>query len=177
MSPRHRHVRVILTAGALESFDEEQAKQVEADGSLKKPFEASALVATVKPLAEAAVAGRSQNSPAGLGPREPQALPGASVAPFVAVVDTEQIRAAVTIALDASMESMVDEIARRVVSVLTAKKPEVHAEEESAAPAPLNVAAKAVGAGEPVRQTRSVRTRSGSILGLDLSRPDPQESE
>lgn len=176
MNPRHRHVRVILTAGALESFDEEQAKQVEADGSLKKPFEASALVATVKPLAEAAVAGRSQNSPAGPGPREPQALPGASARPFVAVVDTEQIRAAVTIALDASMESMVNEIARRVVSALTANKPEAQAE-ESAVPEPVNVAAKAVGVGEPVRQSKPVRIRSGSILGLDLSQPGPQESE
>ena len=176
MSPRHRHVRVILTAGALESFDEEQAKQVEADGSLKKPFEASALVATVKPLAEAAEAGRSQSSPAGLKPREPQALPGASASPFVAVVDSEQIRAAVTIALDASMESMVTEIATRVVSALTVRKPEAHAE-EPAATAPVNVAAKAVGAEGPARQTRSVRIRSGSILGLDLSQPDPPESE
>ncbi len=52
MSPRHRYVRVILTAGVLEAFDEERARQVSADGTLKKPFEASALVAAVKPLAE-----------------------------------------------------------------------------------------------------------------------------
>ena len=53
MSPRHRYVRVILTAGVLEAFDEERAHQVSADGTLKKPFEASALVAAVKPLAAA----------------------------------------------------------------------------------------------------------------------------
>src|ERR1051325_6852138 len=58
MSPRHRHVRVILTAGVLEPLDEEQIRRVEADGTLKKPFEASALLATVKPLAEAAEAAR-----------------------------------------------------------------------------------------------------------------------
>src|SRR5215469_9464905 len=85
MSPRHRHVRVILTAGALESFDEEQAKQVEADGSLKKPFEASALVATVKPLAEAAVAARSQTSAPAAGGKERRAGSSSSAVPFVAV--------------------------------------------------------------------------------------------
>src|ERR1700691_2724843 len=36
MSPRHRHVRVILTAGVLEPFDEERARQVAADATLKK---------------------------------------------------------------------------------------------------------------------------------------------
>src|ERR1022692_2123595 len=35
MSPRHRYVRVILTAGVLEAFDEERARQVFADGTLK----------------------------------------------------------------------------------------------------------------------------------------------
>src|SRR5215469_14220943 len=36
MNPRHRHVKVILTAGVLESLDEEQARRVEADATLKK---------------------------------------------------------------------------------------------------------------------------------------------
>ena len=58
MSPRHRHVRVILTSGVLEPFDEAQARLVQADGTLEKPFEASALLAAVKPLAEAAAAAR-----------------------------------------------------------------------------------------------------------------------
>src|SRR5213079_2209464 len=49
LNPRLRHVRVILTAGVLESFDEEQLKRVEADAKLQKPFEASLLVAAVKP--------------------------------------------------------------------------------------------------------------------------------
>ena len=53
MSPRHRHVRVILTSGAQEPIDEARAQLVQADGALEKPFEASALLAAVKPLAEA----------------------------------------------------------------------------------------------------------------------------
>ena len=58
MSPRHRYVRVILTVGVLEAFDEERARLVEADGTLKKPFEASALLSAVKPLAAAAAKDR-----------------------------------------------------------------------------------------------------------------------
>ena len=52
MSPQHRHVGVILTAGVLEEVDEAQAQRVEADATLRKPFEASALLAAVRPLAE-----------------------------------------------------------------------------------------------------------------------------
>src|ERR1019366_3576049 len=104
MSPRHRHVRVILTAGVLETLDETAAARVEADSTLRKPFEASALIAAVKPLAEAAAQDR-----AALAPREPGAaprLPAVAAVPFVAVVDEEQVRAAVTVALDASMAAM-----------------------------------------------------------------------
>ena len=122
MSPRHKHVRVILTAGVLETLDEAAAARVEADGTLRKPFEASALTAAVKPLAEAAAKDR-----AALVPREPGdrgRAPVAAAAPFVAVVDEEQVRAAVTVALDASMEAMVDEITRRVLAALATRKPE-----------------------------------------------------
>ncbi|HUS08361.1 MAG TPA: response regulator [Bryobacteraceae bacterium] len=56
--PRHRHVRVILTAGLLEAFDEAQAKSVKCDGILKKPFEASVVLETIKPLIAAAALDR-----------------------------------------------------------------------------------------------------------------------
>jgi CheY-like chemotaxis protein len=183
MSPRHRHVRVILTAGVLEPLDEEQAKRVDADGSLKKPFEASALLAAVKPLAEAAALARSAVSepPPGAGGEGP----GAGVkpsAPFVAVIDSEQVRAAVTIALDGAMNSMVDEISRRVVSALAAKRPDAFV------PAPVAAAAKpedpqpaapppAAPRAETVRRVNPVRIRSGSVLGLNLTRNEPPEAE
>src|SRR5450432_2533662 len=94
MSPRHRHVKVILTAGVLEPLDEEQARRVEADGTLKKPFEASALIAAVRPLAEAAAAARTASGAASeSGGANRPAL--AAALPFVAVVDAEQVRAAV----------------------------------------------------------------------------------
>src|ERR1035441_7411985 len=82
MSPRHRHVRVLLTAGVLEGLDEAAVARVEADGTLRKPFEASALVAAVKPRAEAAARDR-----AALVPREPgstERAPVLAAAPFVA---------------------------------------------------------------------------------------------
>jgi CheY-like chemotaxis protein len=167
MSPRHRHVRVILTAGVLEEFNEEQVQRAAADGTLKKPFEASALVAAVKPLAEAAGKDRGQES--GSNDRKTSAVRAAAL-PFVAVVDEEQVKAAVTVALDASMEAMVEEIARRVVAALQASKtaavatapaPAADSMPEPVAPPPPEA--------QPVRRVSSLRTRStsASILGLD----------
>ncbi|HTP35967.1 MAG TPA: response regulator [Candidatus Acidoferrales bacterium] len=179
MSPRHRHVRVVLTAGVLETLDEEHCQRVQADGVLKKPFEATVLLATVKPLAEAAAADRSARGPeaaqsAATSPAKPPA------APFVAVVDEEQVRAAVTVALDGAMDAIVDEITRRVFSALAAKRPE-------AAPAPMPLAAPiapepsrpaapepVMPAVEPVRRVTPVRMRGSSILGLDVGSHDPE---
>jgi CheY-like chemotaxis protein len=187
MSPRHRHVRVILTAGVLESLDEEQAQRVAADSTLKKPFEASALLAAVKPLAEAAAAAR-KDAPAGhsgVGGRARDA--GKMPAPFVAVVDSEQVRAAVSIALDAGMENIVEEITRRVVAALTAKQPEP-AGLESSVPPLVTTAAKpedptpaapppAAPRVETIRRITPVRVRPGSILGLSLTDPRPSAPE
>ncbi len=120
MSPQHRHVGVILTAGVLEQVDEAQAQRVEADALLRKPFEASALLAAVRPLAERAQEARSQIREG--GPGDPHAAAqvekAAPVVPFVAVVDAEQVHAAVTVALDASMARMVEEITRHVLVAL-----------------------------------------------------------
>src|SRR3954465_12477971 len=58
-SLRHLHTRVVLLAGAMEPVDDKEAKRVRADGVLKKPFEASLVIETVKPLLEAATAARS----------------------------------------------------------------------------------------------------------------------
>jgi CheY-like chemotaxis protein len=196
MSPRHRHVRVILTAGVMETLDEDAAVRVEADGTLRKPFEASALIAAVKPLAEAAERDRAAGVPGEPGARE--RVPGVAAVPFVAVVDEEQVRAAVTVALDAAMAVMVEEIARRVLAVLATRKPEATAAaEQTAEPAPATAPARieppqaappatpAPPASpdpmgpriETVRRVNPLRHRSGSILGLDISRPEPESSE
>ena len=120
MSPRHRRTRVLMTIGALESLDDELVSKVQPDGILKKPFEASVLLDTIKPLAAAAAAERG-----GTG-QEPARAPAAAAPvsenrPMVAVIDAEQVRAAVTIALDAAMPALVDEIAEKVLVALRTK--------------------------------------------------------
>jgi PleD family two-component response regulator len=52
--PRFKHVRVVLTAGLLEPFDEDEAKRAGCDAILKKPFEASKVVSTIGPLVKEA---------------------------------------------------------------------------------------------------------------------------
>jgi hypothetical protein len=188
MSPRHRHVRVILTSGAQEPIDEARAQLVQADGALQKPFEASVLLAAVKPLAEAAAAARGPGAGGqGLGAGRQGATPLA--APFVAVVDGEQVRAAVTLALDAAMGSMVDEIARRVLAALQASKPVAQPAPAPPNPEPPQPSQPALlppphTARGLVRRVSPLRVRTGSILGLDLDNlqqeatppdPDPQD--
>lgn len=97
---------VFLTAGAVEPVDDAEVARVRADGVLKKPFEASLLLdAVAKFAARAKQAGQGTPRPAG-PPRS------------VVVLDPEQIRAAVTVALDAAMPALIDEIGARVLSAL-----------------------------------------------------------
>lgn len=125
--PRHRHVRVVLTAGLLESFDEAEAQAVCSDAVVKKPFEASAVLATIKPLLEAAQRERAERDPA----LEPMpAMPHAHLSPDRAgeeqsleplaqiEPDAERVRAAVTLALDAALPSMIDKITEQVLVAL-----------------------------------------------------------
>jgi len=108
-----RHMRVILTAGALEPFDEEEAGRVQADASLRKPFEASVLLEMVRNLVEAARQAREAEPP------QPEAAEQEVHAVFEAPEpDPELVRAAVTLALDDSMPTMIDEVTARVISVL-----------------------------------------------------------
>jgi len=189
MSPRHRHVRVILTAGVTEQLDSASAQRVEADGTLQKPFEASALIAAVRPLAEAAVQDRPAQQPSA-GPSGKPA-PKAPAVPFVAVIDAEQVRAAVTIALDASMGAMVDEITNRVVAALSSKtepRPSGSGGLAAPAPAPAQPVMLAQPAPpkpelpkpasvQPVRRVTPVRLRSGSVLGLDIGQSKSDDSK
>lgn len=184
-------MRVVLTAGVLEPLDDDQVKRVEADATLKKPFEASVLIATVRPLAERAVQDRSQLQPAATGAKAAAPANPATV-PFVTVVDAEQVRAAVTVALDAAMEKMVDEISRRVLAVLNTRKsssapgpiaPEVASTLKPVPPPVPKPSAEAKKPAEPavptprletVRRVSPLRSRPGSILGLELNYAEPE---
>lgn len=145
--PKHRHVRVVLLAGTLEPLDEAEAQRVKADAILKKPLEASAVIATVKPLIDAGEAerdGGSKKRPAParitgsiLGLSVPAARPALKPDPEPvrsvlkplaekraartlekAEIDPQLVRAAVTIALDRAMPAMIDEITGRVIEAL-----------------------------------------------------------
>lgn len=81
--------------------------RVHADGVLKKPFEATLLLAAI---------GRFT----GAASKAPRDVPKNAGAPrSVVVIDPEQVRAAVTVALDAAMPAMVEEISSKVLSALT----------------------------------------------------------
>ena len=103
-SPDHAGTRVVLTAGAVEQFDDPQVKACGADATLKKPFEATLL------LEQAALAPKA-------GRARPAARPGRGVV----VLDPEQVRAAVVLALDQVLPALTDRITERVLHSLNLK--------------------------------------------------------
>ncbi len=115
--PRWKHVGVVLTAGILEEFNEADALAAGADAALRKPFEASALVAAIKPLVET-----SQFAKGLFGEhveREETAVAAAVAEERAkAAVDPERVRAAITLALNEAFPKMVDEITERVLVAL-----------------------------------------------------------
>lgn len=115
--PRFRHARVVLTAGLLEPYDEEEGRRAGADAVLKKPFEASVMLETVRALISQAEADRE--NPAGPDPPAPPPVEGARSNPgSPLVIEAERVRAAVTVALDAAFPALVDEITERVLIAL-----------------------------------------------------------
>ena len=119
VSPRHRHARVVLIGSTKEPVDETEAQRVKADGVVRKPFEASVLLAVVKPLLESAAKARSEaagkEAPAKASRRQ------APTAPVVTLIDPERVRAAVTVALDAALPAIIDEITDKVLIALSTR--------------------------------------------------------
>jgi twitching motility two-component system response regulator PilH len=99
---QHRHVPVIFAATPADQFDEQDARNAGAEAILRKPFEASTLLAAVQPLLERS-APKNDNI---------DARPA---------LDRATIRAAVTLALDSAMPAMIDELTERVVLALAGK--------------------------------------------------------
>lgn len=117
VSPRHRHARVVLIASVKDPIDEAEARRVQADGVVQKPFEASVLLGVVKPLAESGAKDRGGAKPAAGTPgKRPQPK-----APVVALIDPERVRAAVTLALDASLPAIIDELTDKVLMALSTR--------------------------------------------------------
>jgi CheY-like chemotaxis protein len=120
--PELRHVQVVLTAGMLEPFNEEEATAAGCDGILKKPFEASVVVDLIKPLIDASQFARGlfgeqveirrvavEEAVTAAVEKERAARPD---------IDPERVRAAITLALDAALPTMIEEITERVLVAL-----------------------------------------------------------
>jgi len=149
--PRFKHVRVVLTAGLLEPFDEDEARRAGCDAILKKPFEASKVVSTIDPLVKEAQLARglfaeqmASAPPAppleppkavipepvkpaeAVRPAEPEPpkpieslpKPAGQPPPPIPEIDPERVRAAVTLALDAALPALIQEISERVLIAL-----------------------------------------------------------
>ena len=118
----HPHMRVILTAGQLEPLDEEEARRAGSDAVLRKPFEASVVIGTIRSLVQEAKLAR------GLFAEALAAVPSTPVsdalisdgasAPRPAAPDPERIHAAITLALDAALPNLVREITEKVLVAL-----------------------------------------------------------
>lgn len=114
----HRHTRVILTAGLLEKFDEEAAAQAGCDAMLRKPFEASLVMRTIRPLAQEAQLARGLFAEA-LAGVAPEPISDALPAPArPAPPDPQRVEAAITLALDAALPALVREITEKVLIAL-----------------------------------------------------------
>ncbi|MGI8745433.1 MAG: response regulator [Bryobacteraceae bacterium] len=119
--PRHRHARVVLTAGLLEPFDEEEAKRAGCDAILKKPFEASAVMATIRPLLVEAQLARGLFAEQIEAAKQPEVIAPAeasSITETAPELDPERVHAAITIALDAALPALIKEITERVLVAL-----------------------------------------------------------
>ncbi|MEJ5368638.1 MAG: response regulator [Bryobacteraceae bacterium] len=113
----HRHAGVVLIAGLLEPVDEEEARRAGCDAVLKKPFEASVVLETIRPLIDRARFARGLFGDSVPAPPEPE--PGAAAAaPVRAQIDPEAVRAAVTLALDRSLPALVEEISEKILIAL-----------------------------------------------------------
>lgn len=115
-TPRFEAMRVVLTAGMMEPVDEQTAAEAGADAILKKPFEASEVIQTVAPLVEAAQYSR------GLFPAP---VPRAQAGKFASLpggpgepLDPEKIQAAVAMAMEAALPTMIKEVTERVLIAL-----------------------------------------------------------
>ncbi len=97
---QYRHIPVIFAAAPADQFEEQDARNAGADAILRKPFEASALLGEVQRLLEQSATRQTDGESAATG------------------LDRKSIRAAVTLALDTAMPSLIEELTERVILAL-----------------------------------------------------------
>jgi CheY-like chemotaxis protein len=100
--PAFRDIPIVFAAAPADTFNEQDARNAGADAILRKPFEASGLLNTVQTLLE----------------KRAKTRPNSAV-PVGNAFDRATIRAAVTLALDAAMPVLIDELTERVVLALS----------------------------------------------------------
>lgn len=115
---RYRHAGVVLIAGLLEPVDEEEARRAGCDAVLKKPFEASVVLETIRPLIDRAQFARGLFKETVETPAPAPPAPQPAVLPLRPEIDPERVRAAVTLALDRSLPALVEEITEKVLVAL-----------------------------------------------------------
>jgi CheY-like chemotaxis protein len=135
--PERKHVRVVFAAGLADQFDEQDAKNAGAEVILRKPFEASALLAAVQPLLDQAKAERGKP------------VDGSNQ------LDRASIRAAVTLALDTAMPSLIEELTERVMLVLAQQRVSVKPVPVQTALEQTPVAAQNAAGKQPQSETAS----------------------
>ena len=113
----YRYMRVILTAGMLETLDEGEARRAGCDAILKKPFEASVIMETVRPLVQEAQLARGLFAE-DLAAAQPAPAGDAQSIPASALADPERVQAAITLALQAALPALVREITEKVLVAL-----------------------------------------------------------
>lgn len=96
----YKHIPVIFAAAPGDEFNEQDAKNAGADVILRKPFEASALLGAVQTLVEQSATAKAES-------------------PNGSALDRNSIRAAVTLALDTAMPSLIEELTQRVLLALS----------------------------------------------------------
>lgn len=99
-----RDVPIIFAAAPIDQFNETDAKNAGADQIIRKPFEASALLGAVERLIAQRAATKKADQAGSSG------------------FDRASVRAAVTLALDAAMPALIDELTERVVMALASRR-------------------------------------------------------
>ena len=113
----HGYMRVILTAGMLETLDESEARRAGWDAILKKPFEASVIMETIRPLVQEAQLARGLFAEE-LAAAQPAPLSDRPSIPASASTDPERLQAAIALALQAALPALVREITEKVLVAL-----------------------------------------------------------
>jgi CheY-like chemotaxis protein len=111
-------VRVILTAGSLEAFDEVLAKEVGCDAVLRKPFEASQAAALIRPLLQEAILERGLMGQYVSPPEMAQPISDALHGATPHKPDPARVQAAVEDALQKALPQLVRDITEKVLLAL-----------------------------------------------------------